>query len=414
MTLHRQLLEAAAGRVIAPGQVVLNAYDDTGIASGTPTSNLSAASTYSLSSSPEQSTYARGVLMRFDLSSLPVGAKVTTAALRLVASSAGGGESSSTYLAARKMKRAYVFAQATWNVYSTGNNWGTAGARGDADRGRPVYGAAQVAAATDGTVYTLDIAPLIQEALDLGQTTVAILVQTPSGTANQNSFALHSSRASDAAKRPKLTVDYSGTAPYTTLLTNGVTGIRSAAPTSNNFGSASFGFAAYPNTWDGTSYTQHLLLSFDLTNAPAAAAVDSVWLRLVQLAPTPDSGTGAQVREMLRAFVPNQATWNIYSTGNNWQTAGARGASDRGATLSPAYVWSGPAVSPGGVPGDGRVRYLDVSTIVEPKLGVDTAVRLLTTYLTSNNGTNVWGDGEPDGAPALLFLPVGASLPQRY
>ncbi len=31
--------------------------------------------------------------------------------------------------------------------------------------------------------------------------------------------------------------------------------------------------------------------------------------------------------KMLRAWVKSQSTWNIFSTGNNWQTAGASGAS---------------------------------------------------------------------------------------
>lgn len=33
-------------------------------------------------------------------------------------------------------------------------------------------------------------------------------------------------------------------------------------------------------------------------------------------------------RRILRDWVPNQSTWNIYATGSNWQTAGAYGAND--------------------------------------------------------------------------------------
>lgn len=387
---------------------MLAAYDDTMVNSQAATTNYSAATTYQMGSNPQSGSYARWAFMRFDLSSIPVGAKINAAALRLVASSDGGGAGSGVYLAARKCKRAYVAAQATWNIYSTGNNWGTAGARADADRGRPIYGAAQVTSAADGTVYTLDISPLVQEALDLGQTSVAIIVQCPSDTAGGNVFQIHSMRAVDTTKRPKLTVDYSGTAPYTILQPTGVTVIDSSNPTANYSANAAGLMAGYSNTWDGIAFSRNLLSAFDLTNAPAAAAVDSVWLRVVTTATqTPDSGTGAQVREMLRAFVANQATWLIYSTGNNWQTAGAEGASDRGSTLSPAYTWTDR-------PPGGRVKFIDVSDIVEPKLGSASVVRLLATYLTTNNGPEVWLAGEADAAPALLFLPSGGSLPQRY
>lgn len=45
------------------------------------------------------------------------------------------------------------------------------------------------------------------------------------------------------------------------------------------------------------------------------------------------SATAYTIRPLLRAFTENQVTWNVAATGSSWATAGAMGATDRGASV---------------------------------------------------------------------------------
>ena len=90
---------------------------------------------------------------------------------------------------------------------------------------------------------------------------------------------------------------------------------------------------ATPNTNSGTvdvfdmikavsdQYTHSLIRFSGLSNISAVATVSSAVLSLYHF-----NGTSVQtfsLRRLLRNWVEAQATWNIYSTDNNWSTAGA-------------------------------------------------------------------------------------------
>lgn len=47
-----------------------------------------------------------------------------------------------------------------------------------------------------------------------------------------------------------------------------------------------------------------------------------------------------QLHRCLRSWVEAEATWNQYSTGNNWGTAGALNSSDKSSTLSGSSTWT--------------------------------------------------------------------------
>lgn len=76
------------------------------------------------------------------------------------------------------------------------------------------------------------------------------------------------------------------------------------------------------------------LIKFDLSSIPGDATIDSVSLVLNQN----DGGNGTDtidVYRLLRNWVESQATWNSYSTGNAWSSAGAAfNNADRSSTLS--------------------------------------------------------------------------------
>lgn len=67
---------------------------------------------------------------------------------------------------------------------------------------------------------------------------------------------------------------------------------------------------------------QHSIIKFSgLSNIPSSVTIDSAYLSLYHF-----TGPYAQTfsfRRLLRNWNESQATWNIYSTGNNWSTAGA-------------------------------------------------------------------------------------------
>lgn len=118
--------------------------------------------------------------------------------------------------------------------------------------------------------------------------------------------------------------------PIVTISDN--TGATFAGSTSNNI------FNATPTTVDQDSaqlqlaavdaFTiEHVLLRFTgLSNLPASIVVNAASIAIrVSTAPV-GSGMVVETNRLLRAYTPSQATWNIYSTGNNWTTAGAGGS----------------------------------------------------------------------------------------
>ena len=65
------------------------------------------------------------------------------------------------------------------------------------------------------------------------------------------------------------------------------------------------------------------LIKFDLSSIPASAHIMSATLSLWTSGDYCDTAHTLQLYRSLRAWVESQATWNIYSTGNNWGTAGS-------------------------------------------------------------------------------------------
>jgi len=84
------------------------------------------------------------------------------------------------------------------------------------------------------------------------------------------------------------------------------------------------------------------LVKFDISTIPSNAIVSAVTFSLYEYAAGDTAGVGDHAVEMNRLllnWVEDEATWNIYSTGNNWNTAGCSGSnsdydSDISATLT--------------------------------------------------------------------------------
>jgi Disaggregatase related repeat len=176
-------------------------------------------------------SHALRILIAFDVSGVPAGATVNSATLSLwefAAGVAGGGPASWAANVHRVLVN-WVEAQATWNILSTGNNWGTAGCSNATDR-----------SATPSAILTLDGAAAAGFVSWSGAGLVADVQAWVDGTATNygwlltapgaeflgttplayNQFYL-SDYTTDAAKRPKLVIAYTeagggGTVPLMT------------------------------------------------------------------------------------------------------------------------------------------------------------------------------------------------------
>ena len=100
--------------------------------------------------------------------------------------------------------------------------------------------------------------------------------------------------------------------------------IDSANPTSNLSGE--------DNLWSGERddavATRRSLIKFNLSSIPANSTITGATLRLYANFDASSNTRTMRVYRTLRAWVDTQATWNIYSTGNNWGTAGGFNATD--------------------------------------------------------------------------------------
>jgi hypothetical protein len=112
--------------------------------------------------------------------------------------------------------------------------------------------------------------------------------------------------------------------------TDGIdTQVNSFAPTTNYGTGTDFRVGNETNV-DNPTFRG--LLKFDFskgTNPPTrGATVSSATLYLTQTGEDSVNNRTLRVYRLKRAWVEAQATWNVYSTGNNWSTAGGFHADD--------------------------------------------------------------------------------------
>ena len=150
-------------------------------------------------------------LLQFDLSSIPTGVLITSATLTLTFAEDGNYRATNSRTArVYRVLRNWVESEATWNIYSTGNNWGTAGcANTSTDRGATDIGTASFStgnSANETVVFTLNAAN-IQEMIGGGSfTNNGFLIKVD--TESDDLFYFCSSGEATESYRPKLTITY--------------------------------------------------------------------------------------------------------------------------------------------------------------------------------------------------------------
>lgn len=86
------------------------------------------------------------------------------------------------------------------------------------------------------------------------------------------------------------------------------------------------------------------LIGFDLSTL-SGATITAVTFQIYD-ADAETLGTNARTVDIFRlkrVWVENQATWNVYSTGNSWETAGGSGANDKDGTASGSFSATEPS-----------------------------------------------------------------------
>ena len=118
--------------------------------------------------------------------------------------------------------------------------------------------------------------------------------------------------------------------------TDGIDSFIYALAASTNFGSENYMYIGEANNAVG-AYCRGFF-KFDLSSIQSSAKLDSgiLYLHTCTDGSSYDYATNAPtyyVYPVLRNWIENQITWNVYSTGNNWGTAGCSNTTtDRGST----------------------------------------------------------------------------------
>jgi hypothetical protein len=188
---------------------------DTFIAKEAATSNFGTlVQFYAGDTSGGAGDHATRALIKFDVSSVSVAALVLTATMQLYEDAAdnSGGIASPWTVNVHRLLKNWVEAQATWNIYSTGNNWGTGGASGDGVDRVAVASSTLAMDATPagGFVSFTGLRADVQGFIDGSLNNYGWLIMTP--TAEGSSATVYNRFFSldygVAGNRPKLVVTY--------------------------------------------------------------------------------------------------------------------------------------------------------------------------------------------------------------
>ncbi len=237
--------------VTDPQQPVLEAFQD-GVY---PTSSYAGTRDTKIKSDSEATNYGAvvemevdgtpdyGTLLRWDLSSLPSGAEVVAASIRLSVFNA----TSDTYYV-YEMLRPWQEMEANWNEFAPGSPWESAGAQGVSDRGSEVLGTIE-GTSTGDLVIELNAAGLavVQGWIEDSTTNAGFVLMNYDGAGD--GFDFYSREHEIPSRRPFLAVSYKPEAKnFDGLMANASATVDSESdePLPDEFGVAS----VYPNPFN--------------------------------------------------------------------------------------------------------------------------------------------------------------------
>ncbi|MBU0777838.1 DNRLRE domain-containing protein [Patescibacteria group bacterium] len=148
-------------------------------------------------------------IIQFDITwgtDIPAGATLDSATLSLYVESQGANWSGRTHTAYRLRRFDWVEGEATWNIYKTGSNWGTAGAYNTSS---DYYTGDSNGQATEAVGNWVDWSILAQvQAAQTGDTNIGIKIQDDGGDGTGHRSSYTSNSGGTAGNRPKLVIEY--------------------------------------------------------------------------------------------------------------------------------------------------------------------------------------------------------------
>lgn len=191
--------------------------EDTYLLSSSGSSNYGTSSTMGVGENNNSNNKFARSLIKFDLSSIPANATITSATLSLWTSNDYSSNDSTVRV--YRLKVPFNETQATWNVASIGVNWQSPGASGTNDRENVDIGSMQILADEPlGTEEQIQLSPAkIQEMIDGSFTNNGFILVTD--TELNDRFDYKTSDTSTVSQRPKLVIHYttSGSSPTATF-----------------------------------------------------------------------------------------------------------------------------------------------------------------------------------------------------
>jgi hypothetical protein len=174
---------------------------DTALSGAEPTRNFGAETSMEVEGGDKEANRVVG-LFQWDLSELPSGALLRSASISLYVVN----ETQSPGYSFFESKRAWAESEATWKLAAAGQPWKLPGARSPQDRGSEALGTA--APRTKG-----DVSILLNRA---GEALIQSWIRTPAANhglilasdSNTDGFGFNTRRATQAERRPRLTITY--------------------------------------------------------------------------------------------------------------------------------------------------------------------------------------------------------------
>jgi hypothetical protein len=207
----------------------LTSSADTQIVENAPTKNYGATTSLGVNEN-DQSSIGKDkfALVKWDLSGIAPRTQINSASVTLNVTNS----STETYQA-YVLKKPWVESEATWNVYSGGERWEVAGAKGSLDKEATVAGSITPSIKGNSTM-TLPLA-VVQGWVDNPDTNQGIIIAYPSST---RGFNFNSREDTDPTQRPQLTLDLiPDTTPPEATIDSGPPGTISSGHASFDFSS---------------------------------------------------------------------------------------------------------------------------------------------------------------------------------
>jgi hypothetical protein len=246
---------------------------------------------------------------------IPEDVTLTSSTLSMYVNSSTGSPTNNIDIC-RLTQTAWTEAGVTWNKYDGSSDWAAAG--GD-------YTETDKASSVPPAVnnwQTWTVTTLVQDALDNRNSVLDILAKWESSieeSATMYEIKWRTWEHSTVAQRPKLEVVYTSEQAYQGA--DADTYLNGAAKTTNYGSSSDILMGTYTVTNEG----RRGLFKWDLSGELSASdTIDGAVMLVNQYGDNGDwNGKKSNAYRCTRTnWVEGEATWNIYSTGNSWTTAG--------------------------------------------------------------------------------------------